>query len=115
MISTIKQEPCDRTETITRRSENCHWITVHDEKQFRANMRIALDTEVEAGGPYLNNGWNQCEASRLEAIADAIDEARFKSPVHPRERPRPFSEADRSEREYALRLARAAIKSGAIT
>ena len=45
----------------------------------------------------------------MECVADAIDAARYAHPIHPRERPRPFSEADRSDREYALRLARAAI------
>lgn len=57
-----KRESCDRADTIIKRSENCHWITVHDRQQLHANLRIALDTEVEAGGPYLNNGWN---AARL--------------------------------------------------
>lgn len=46
-----------------------------------------------------------------EIIADAIDAARYAHPTNPRERPRPFSEADRSDREYALRLANAAIAS----
>lgn len=45
----------------------------------------------------------------VEAVADAIDAARFASPKHPRERPRPFAEADKTDREYSLRLARAAI------
>ena len=45
----------------------------------------------------------------IEKVADAIDAARFRSPDYPRERPRPFAEADRSDREYALRLARAAL------
>jgi hypothetical protein len=47
----------------------------------------------------------------LEAAADAIDEARYQHPDHPRDRPRPFSQADRHDREYALRLARAAIRA----
>ena len=45
----------------------------------------------------------------VEAVADAIDNARYQHPDHPRERPRPFADADRSDREYALRLARAAL------
>jgi hypothetical protein len=45
----------------------------------------------------------------LETVADAIDLARYQHPEHPRERLRPFSEADRSDREYAIRLARAAL------
>ena len=58
MAVIAKQEPCDRADLIMRRSLNCGWITVLDEKQFLSNLRLALDTEVEAGGPYLNNGWN---------------------------------------------------------
>lgn len=45
----------------------------------------------------------------LETVADAIDAARYAHPEHPRERPRPFGEADRSDKEYATRLARAAL------
>lgn len=45
----------------------------------------------------------------LELMADAIDGARYQHPDHPRDRPRPFSEADTNDREYALRLARAAL------
>lgn len=45
----------------------------------------------------------------IEAVADAIDNARYQHPEYPRERPRPFADADRSDREYALRLARAAL------
>lgn len=52
-------EPCDRADIVMQRAVNCGWITVHDKKQFLANLRIALDTEVRAGGPYLDNGWNR--------------------------------------------------------
>jgi hypothetical protein len=45
----------------------------------------------------------------IEKVADAIDAARFAHPTHPRERDRPFADADRSDREYAMRLTRAAI------
>lgn len=45
----------------------------------------------------------------VEAAGDAIDAARYAHPQFPRERPRPFSEADEGDREYAVRLARAAI------
>jgi hypothetical protein len=45
----------------------------------------------------------------VEAVADAIDAARYQHPTEPRERPRPFREADSHDREYALRLARSAI------
>lgn len=45
----------------------------------------------------------------LETVADAIDAARFAHPQNPRERPRAFVDADPSDREYAIRLARAAL------
>lgn len=48
-----------------QRSVNCGWITVHNEQSFLANLRIALDTEVEAGGPYLNDGWNKEEVGEI--------------------------------------------------
>ncbi len=50
----------------------------------------------------------------IEQMADAIDGARYAHPEHPRERPRPFAEADRSDREYAMRLARAAGRAAEI-
>lgn len=45
----------------------------------------------------------------LEAVADAIDAARYAHPEYPRDRPMPFSQAHRTDREYAFRLARAAL------
>lgn len=48
---------------------------------------------------------------KIEIIADAIDAARYQHPTEPRERPRPFSEADKGDREYATRLARAALSA----
>lgn len=47
----------------------------------------------------------------IETLADAIDAARFAHPQNPRERPRSFADADPSDREYAIRLARAAINA----
>ncbi len=47
-------------------------------------------------------------ARPINAMADAIDAARYAHPARPRERERLFAEADRSDREYAFRLARAA-------
>lgn len=47
----------------------------------------------------------------IETIADCIDAARYAHPEHPRERPRPFSEAENGDREYATRLAKAALKA----
>lgn len=49
------------------------------------------------------------EAEKREQVADAIDAARYAHPTHPRDRERPFAEADRGDREYAFRLADAAI------
>jgi hypothetical protein len=48
------KEIVDRAVILMERSVNCGWITVHNEKQFLDNARIALDTEVRAGGPYLD-------------------------------------------------------------
>lgn len=53
------REACDRTEIIINRALNCNWITVNDREQLKATLRIALNTEVAAGGPYLDNGWNR--------------------------------------------------------
>lgn len=44
-----------------------------------------------------------------DIVADAIDAARFAHPESPRVRPRPFADAYKHDREYAFRLARAAI------
>lgn len=63
----------------------------------------------------LEQGWgpNAAPASHgataLERAADAIDAARYAHPEHPRERPHPFAEAHKTDREYAFRLARAAL------
>lgn len=51
------------------------------------------------------------DRAKVVEVADAIDLARFQHPYHPRERDRPFSEADKSDREYATRLALAAIRA----
>lgn len=56
----------------------------------------ALDAEAKVRGDEINR------------MADAIDAARYAHPQHPRERDRPFSDADKGDREYAFRLARAA-------
>jgi hypothetical protein len=44
---------CDRAEVLIQRAVNCGWITVHDRRQLKANLRVALDQEVRSGGPYL--------------------------------------------------------------
>jgi hypothetical protein len=50
---------CDRAEIIIQRAVNCGWIIVKNREQFKATLRIALDTEVRAGGPYLDNSTNE--------------------------------------------------------
>jgi hypothetical protein len=42
----------DRADLVIKRAANMHWITVHNEDQLKQTIRIALDMEVEAGGPY---------------------------------------------------------------
>lgn len=59
----------------------------------------------------LPSGRDAVDPATVEAVADAIDLARYEHPRHPRERPRSFEEADMSDREYAERLARAAIRA----
>jgi hypothetical protein len=52
---TTEREPCDRASLVVKRAENCGWlkfISPHGRDQLLATIRIALDTEVEAGGPY---------------------------------------------------------------
>lgn len=68
----------------------------------------AAQEAVDAALPHLVQSLS---LSDVEAVADAIDAARYAHPEHPRERPRPFSEADRGDREYAVRLARAALSA----
>lgn len=45
---------CDRTELVIGRAVAQGWITVHNHEQLKATIRVALDTEVRAGGPYLD-------------------------------------------------------------
>jgi len=47
------KEICDRAEITVHRAVNCGWITAHNRYQLKRTIRIALDMEVEAGGPYL--------------------------------------------------------------
>lgn len=70
-IAPPARESCDRTETIIERSLNCNWITVRDREQLKATLRIALDTEIRAGGPYLDNGWNASSVSRPSSNSEA--------------------------------------------
>lgn len=48
----IKSGTCDRAEIVIQRAVAQGWITVHNREQLRATLRIALDTEVRAGGPF---------------------------------------------------------------
>lgn len=52
-----QQEMCDRAAIVVARMG--HWVPEEKRSELAAHIRIALDTEVEAGGPYLNNGWNK--------------------------------------------------------
>lgn len=75
-----------------------------------AKSRPAKDLAEGAGKTAPLTGKENFEGCpHLDLVADAIDEARYRHPVYPRDRPRPFSEADDGDREYAIRLARAAL------
>lgn len=60
---------CDRAEILVQRAVNCGWIQClgeHGRRQLQTTARIALDAEVEAGGPYLTPAaptlvWQCCE------------------------------------------------------
>lgn len=50
-----ERELCDRAETTIQRALNCGWIAITsptDREQLHATIRIALNMEVEADGPY---------------------------------------------------------------
>ena len=47
-----RAERCDRAELVIGRAVAQGWITVHNRAQLKATLRIALDTEVRAGGPF---------------------------------------------------------------
>lgn len=49
-----KDGTCDRAELVIQRAVSQGWITVHNRDDLKATLRIALDTEVRAGGPYLD-------------------------------------------------------------
>lgn len=53
----VNREPCDRAEIVVQRMK--HAINPIHVDELKRTIRIALDTEVEAGGPYLNDGWNR--------------------------------------------------------
>jgi hypothetical protein len=58
MRSLLKDETrefCDRAEIAIDRALNCNWISFNSptaRASLHATLRIALDMEVEAGGPY---------------------------------------------------------------
>lgn len=52
-VTSETDKQCDRAEITINRAVNCGWITVHNREQLKTTIRIALDTEVEAGGPVL--------------------------------------------------------------
>ena len=43
---------CDRAELVIMRAINQGWIVVNNHAALKATIRIALDTEVRAGGPF---------------------------------------------------------------
>lgn len=50
-----ERKMCDRADLAIQRALNCNWITFNTSTaraQFHATLRIALNMEVEAGGPY---------------------------------------------------------------
>jgi hypothetical protein len=50
-----QRELCDRAEIAIDRALNCGWIAFNSSTaraSLHATLRIALDMEVEAGGPY---------------------------------------------------------------
>jgi hypothetical protein len=49
----MHDELVDRAEILIQRAINCGWITVHDREQLKRNIRVGLDQEVRAGGPYV--------------------------------------------------------------
>ncbi len=63
---------CDRAMLLMERAVNMGWISVHNVQQFLANTRIALDTEVSAGGPFNDNGWNKDYKDTLEQLLSGI-------------------------------------------
>jgi hypothetical protein len=49
------RELCDRADIAIDRALNCNWISFNSptaRASLHATLRIALDMEVEAGGPY---------------------------------------------------------------
>lgn len=71
---------------------------------LEAKLEVAERALAErTAGPVAGN--------EINLMADAIDAARYAHPQHPRERPRPFADADKGDREYVFRLARAAFKA----
>jgi hypothetical protein len=49
------REFCDRADIVIDRALNCNWISFNTptaRASLHATLRIALDMEVEAGGPY---------------------------------------------------------------
>jgi len=80
--------------------------------EIAENMRAVIATlraENEALRAQFASIRDETErGDEINHMADAIDAARYAHPQHPRERDRSFAEADKGDREYAFRLARAA-------
>lgn len=57
----------------------------------------------------------QIAESAVEAVADAINRARYHSPIAPNLRERGLADEDASSKEYAFRLARAALSAASLS
>ncbi len=60
--------PCDRAAIVVARMAT--WVPKEKHQELAAHIRIALDTEVEAGGPYSNNGWNKPQYRKCEICGE---------------------------------------------
>ncbi len=68
--------PCDRAELVVKRAINCGWIEEYstDIPQLQGTIRIALDTEVRAGGPYLDRSVLPSTSEYSHPVYAALDE-----------------------------------------
>lgn len=68
--------PCDRAELVVKRAINCGWLhpASTNIQQLQGAIRIALDTEVRAGGPWLDDGDLPSPAQYPSPVFKALDE-----------------------------------------
>jgi len=80
----VAREHCDRADISIRRALNCGWITIPNElcrQQLYATLRIALDMEVEAGGPYPVEQWQDWPADTSLPLPDLIETILLSDPI----------------------------------